>query len=198
MLHRTRFEQGQDFRVVCVMSTQRGEGKSFTASNLATVLAVAGDQRVLLIDADPDGRPLPIGIPLPENAGLDSALAAPFDWARTIHLVKGTPLYVMARGSKPAGSTDFEPLPRLLEVVRQHFEWIIVDGAAFASCPDARWLTAVADGTLLVVQKNASSFGAVQESLASIPPERMVGVVFNQRKSKPKSLAARLLRRKNT
>jgi Mrp family chromosome partitioning ATPase len=76
----------------------------------------------------------------------------------------------------------FTPLPHLLEILRWQFEWIIVDGAAFASSPDARWLPAVTDGTLLVVRESASSFGAVQESLASIPPERLVGVVFNQRK----------------
>jgi Mrp family chromosome partitioning ATPase len=189
MLHRTRFDQDQDFRVVCVMSTQKGEGKSFTASNLAAILAVAGDQRVLLIDSDPEGAPLPIGIPLPEKAGLDCVLSGPADWTRTVHRVKGTPLYVMARGSsKSRGHLDFEPLPRLLEALRAQFEWIVVDGAAFASCPDAPWLTAVTDGTLLVVRESASSFGAVQESLASIPPERLVGVVFNQCKSKPKSL----------
>jgi len=52
------------------------------------------------------------------------------------------------------------------------------DGAAFASCPDARWLTAVTDGTLLVVR-----------FLTSIPPERLVSVVFNQwQENKPKAL----------
>ena len=187
MLHRTRFEQDQDFRVVSVMSTHRGEGKSFTASNLAAVLAVAGGRRVLLIDSDTASQPLPIGVPLSEGAGLPYALSTPADWTRAVHHVKDTPLYVMARyASKPRRSLNFEPLPRLLEVLREQFEWIIVDGAAFASCPDAQWLTAVTDGTLLVVRESASSFGAVQESLASILPERLVGVVFNQCKSKPK------------
>jgi Mrp family chromosome partitioning ATPase len=194
MLHRTRFAREEDFRVVCVMSTEKGEGKSFTASNLAAMLAVAGGQKVLLIDSDTASSPLRMGVPLSEGAGLPYALSAPEDWARAVHRVKDTPLYVMARSAsslsrnsaKLRPGLDLEPLPRLLGVVREHFEWIIVDGAAFASCPEARWLTAVADGTLLVVRESASSFGAVQESLASIPPERLVGVVFNQCKSKPK------------
>jgi len=62
--------------------------------------------------------------------------------------VRSTSLYVMARGGlKPSPNLDFGPLPRLLEILRTQFELIIVDGAAFASCPDARWLTAVTDGT---------------------------------------------------
>ncbi|HVP00748.1 MAG TPA: CpsD/CapB family tyrosine-protein kinase [Bryobacteraceae bacterium] len=180
MLHRGRFDEEQHFRVVCVMSTHKGEGKSFTASNLAAVLAVAGAERVLLIDSDPESPPLKIGLTLPEEAGLASALSEPADWARAVRRVKGTRLYVMARGgSIPSPNLDFSPLPELLQALRPQFEWIILDGAAFASCPDAQWLTTATDGTLLVVRENASSFGAVQESLASVPPERLVGVVFN-------------------
>jgi Mrp family chromosome partitioning ATPase len=181
MLHRDRFEHNQNFRIVCVMSTHKAEGKSFTASNLASMLALAGSQRVLLIDSDAQSCPIPIGIPLPEEAGLPYALSNPANWTRTLHRLKDTPLYIMARGgSQPSRNLDFTPLPHLLEILRWQFEWIIVDGAAFASSPDARWLPAVTDGTLLVVRESASSFGAVQESLASIPPERLVGVVFNQ------------------
>ena len=181
MLHRARFDHDQSFRVVCVMSTHKGEGKTFTASNLAAMLALAGSRRVLLIDSDAESCPLPIGTPLPEEAGLPYALSRPADWARTLHRVKNTSLYVMARGgSKPSRNFDFSPLPLLLEILRTQFEWIIVDGAAFASSPDARWLTAVTDGTLVVVRESASSFGAVQESLAGVPPDRLVGVVFNQ------------------
>ncbi len=187
MLHRARFERDQDFRTVCVMSTQKGEGKSFTASNLAAVLAVAGGQKVLLLDSDTGSAPLPIGVPLSEGAGLPYALSNPEDWPRTAYRVQGTPLYVLPRAARNRARTlDLEPLPRLLGVLRQQFDWIIVDGAAFASCPDAGWLTAAADGTLLVVRQNAAGFGAVQESLMSVPPERLVGVVFNQSKSQPK------------
>ena len=77
-------------------------------------------------------------------------------------------------------------LPDLLALVREHFDWIILDGAAFAVCPDAPWLTSVTDGSLLVISENASKFSAVQESVASIPPERFVGIVFNKRARKSK------------
>jgi Mrp family chromosome partitioning ATPase len=181
MLHRARFEQGQDFQVVCVMSANKGEGKTFTASNLAAMLAVTSGERVLFIDSDPESAPLPIGMPIVEKAGLSYALSKPGDWARTAQRVKGTSLYVMTRDTSTLSrNLDFGPLPRLLDLLRQQFEWIVVDGAAFASCPDARWLTAVSDGTLLVVRESASSFSAVKESIASVPPDRFVGVVFNQ------------------
>ena len=162
------------------MSTNKGEGKTFTASNLAAVLAIAGTEKVLLIDSDPESPPLKIGITLPEEAGLAYALSEQADWTRAVQRVKGTQLYVMARGGcLPSHNLDFGPLQSLLEALRPHFEWIVLDGAGFASCPDAQWLSASTDGTLLVVRENASTFGAVQASLASIPPEKLIGVVFN-------------------
>ncbi len=180
MLHRGRFDDEQNFRIVCVMSTNKGEGKTFTASNLATVLAVAGTARVLLIDSDPEGPPMTPGLPLADGTGLVYALAEPVDWPRAVTRIKGTQLYIMARGdSRPGDHLDFGPLQALLDAMRPHFEWIVLDGAAFASCPDAQWLSASTDGTLLVVRENASSFGSVQASLASIHPEKLIGIVFN-------------------
>jgi Mrp family chromosome partitioning ATPase len=199
MLHRSRFPQPRDFQTVCVMSTHKGEGKSFTSSNLAAVLAANGE-KVLLIDADPRSKPTPIGLTLSEDAGLPNALATPGGWMKDVHRVKGTSLYVMARGTEKTKNHELKPtlpsrswrelnlapLPVLLEAVRAHFDWIIVDGAAFAVCPDAPWLTSVTDGSLLVISENASGFCAVEESLANIPPERFVGVVFNKRGRKSK------------
>ena len=188
LLHRSRYPRETDFRVVSVMSTHKGEGKSFTATNLAAVLASAAGKKVLLIDSDPVSRPLPLGIPPAEPAGLSRALATPADWIRTIHRVKNTPLHVMPRGSQNTAATlNLEPFPRLLVALREHFDWIILDGAAFASCPDAPWLASVADGNLLVVRESAASFGAVHDSIACIPPDRFIGVVFNQRKCLPKA-----------
>jgi protein-tyrosine kinase len=188
LLHRARFHTPDDFRTISVMSTHKGEGKSFTASNLAAVLAVSGGQRVLLIDVDPGSRPTPIGVRHPEGAGLAYALSVPSDWAHATHRVKDTSLYVMGRAaSKSSRNMDLEPFPALLKDLREEFEWIVLDGAAFASCPDAQWLAAATDGTLLVVQQSTSSFGAVQESLSCIEPDQLVGVVFNQRKSQPKA-----------
>jgi protein-tyrosine kinase len=189
LLHRGRFASPSDFRVVAVMSTNKGEGKSFTASNLAAVLASAAGQRVLLIDADPISRALTLGTPSKEPRGLSRALLAPAEWPQLIHRVRDTSLYVMARGAVSAsGTTNLEPLPRLISALRDHFDWIIVDGSAFASCADAPWLASVADGSLLVVRESVSSFGAVHDSIASIPPDRLVGIVFNERKPPPKPL----------
>jgi Mrp family chromosome partitioning ATPase len=180
MLLRARMKSEVDVRMIAVMSTHDGEGKSFTATNLAAVLAKFSNQRVLLMEANQGGGNLPLG--LDDSAvGLRQALEKPEAWQQSVYPVKGSSLSVMPRGPECETSIDFEPLPRLLVQLREHFEWVVLDGASFSSSPDAEWISSVADGTLLVTQRGSAKFDALQDSLGRIPAERMAGVVFNER-----------------
>lgn len=187
LLHRSRLDKEMDFRTVAVMSTIAGEGKTFTAANLAAVLAVSTGTKVLLMDANPAGAGFDKQMGVTPDPGLVHALAAPEDWMKCLRRMPGAPLYVMPRGagrSNALNSLDFEPLPVLLEVLRSHFEWIILDGATFSISADAQWLASLADGNLLVVREGAPTFSGLQDSLNRIPPEKLVGVVMNQRRMK--------------
>ena len=124
-----------DFRTVAVMSTVAGEGKTFTAANLAAVLAVSTGHKVLLMDANPLGPGFHAQLGMSPDPGLVHALASPEDWMKCLRRLPGAPLYVMPRGaqrSNALNNVDFEPLPTLLEVLRSHFEWIILDGTSFS------------------------------------------------------------------
>jgi Mrp family chromosome partitioning ATPase len=191
MLHRTRVAPALDFRTVAVMSTRKGEGKSFTASNLAATLAACSGQAVLLVDGNPEGAELPLGVDV-LKAGLTQALAEPDTWEQSIHSVKDSTLCVMPRGRAPGRPMDFTQLPALLAHMRQQFEWVVLDGASFASSPDAEWLSAVVDGTLLVTQGGTVKFDAFQNSLVKVPEGRLVGVVFNERTQPSPSFRVRL------
>ncbi len=194
LLHRSRLDK-DDFRTVAVMSTIAGEGKTFTASNLAAVLAISTGSKVLLMDANPAGAGFHAQLGMDADPGLVSALAAPEEWMKSLRRVPGTPLYVMPRGtqrSNALNSVDFEPLPSLLEVLRSHFEWIILDGTSFSISADAQWLAALADGNLLVVRQGGPTFNGVQDSLKRIPPERLVGVVMNERKARKPAFRCRV------
>jgi Mrp family chromosome partitioning ATPase len=191
MLHRARVAPAVDFRTVAVMSTRRGEGKSFTASNLAALLASASGQNVLLIDGNPEGTELPLGVDVLKG-GLTQSLAEPESWPRTVYSVKDSTLSVMPRGRASGRAMNFAQLPRLFGQLRRHFEWVVLDGTSFATSPDAEWLSSVADGTLLVTQGGTVKFDALQDSLVKVPEDRMVGVVFNQRPKPDTSFRVRL------
>ncbi len=184
LLHRSRAGD-IPFHSVTVMSTDPGEGKSFTASNLACVLAGTSTEDVLLIDANPEGRGFPIG-EASEGPGLHAALETPEQWRDSVVRAGATRLCILPRGSSGGRSWNLEPLPRLLALLQNSFDWIVLDGASFRTSPDAPWLASICDTTLLVVQESASSFGAVRDSLERIPAERFAGVVFNHHPPKRK------------
>jgi Mrp family chromosome partitioning ATPase len=177
------------------MSTHRGEGKSFTATNLASMLASCSGQRILLVDASPQGLELPTGIDTSEP-GLCQALAEPQNWERSVRNVTNSTLSIMPRGKaserSPARSMDFAPLPGLLAQLREHFEWVVLDGMAFSDSPDAEWLSSVTDGTIFVTQVGTSKFDVLQDALRRIPEDRMVGVVFNERPPQRRRFRLRL------
>ena len=191
MLYRSRMVGVLDVRTIAVMSTHRGEGKSFTATNLAATLANCTGQAVLLVDANREGRELPTGID-GLKPGLGQALQDPAKWEQSVYRVKDSTLSIMPRGRVAGRAIDFGPLPRLLAQVRKNFEWVILDGASFASSPDAEWLSSVVDGTLLVAQGGTAKFEALKNSLWRIPEDRMAGVVFNERPVPTPSFRARL------
>jgi Mrp family chromosome partitioning ATPase len=120
MLHRSRVLPSIDFRTLAVMSTRRGEGKSFTATNLAATLAATSRQGVLLIDGNPEGAELPLGTDVLKG-GLTQALAEPDNWSQAVYSVKGSMLYVMPRG-RTSGRLDFAQLQRVLSLLRRQFE----------------------------------------------------------------------------
>jgi Mrp family chromosome partitioning ATPase len=182
LLHRAR-AGSEGFKSVAVLSSLAGEGKTFTARNLAATLAQAAGHNVLLIETRAHYHPH-----LPEAPGLALTLETPIQWQAHVKRVAGTSLHLLTPGRLPqVTGLDAEPFPHLLNELRPHFEWIIVDGPAFQEAPEAGWLAATCNGTLLVVREGKPLFGDVQEALLRIPAEGLVGVVMNERSVEKKS-----------
>ena len=79
-------ESGVPPNLLMVTSAQAGEGKSFTALNLAASVALQGDHPVLLIDADAKAASLSELVGLGETPGvLDLAAEEGLDPARLEH-----------------------------------------------------------------------------------------------------------------
>ena len=173
------FEQGSDLRALAVVSPARRSGKSFVAANLAAVLAATGENRVLLVDANPAAPSLGANLGLTANSGLCEVLQGDA-WYRHLHRVAPASLFVMPFGTTRANSVDsfdYTAMPVWLHDLRASFDWIVFDGPSFENPSDAQLLTNFADASLLVVRREDAQYAGVQEALRRVPRERLLGAV---------------------
>jgi Mrp family chromosome partitioning ATPase len=182
--------RAQDLRVVSVVSPSAGDGRSFVAANLAAALAVS-DAQVLLVDANTAAPALHRSLGIPPEPGLTEALHGPRRmankaWWTVLHRVPETNLFTMtlgAGGTSQIDTVDLQKLPALIEHWRQCFDWVILDGPAFAVTSDAEILAHIADASLLVVRPGHTPFSHAQQATARMAPDRILGVVMNPRRA---------------
>jgi protein-tyrosine kinase len=173
----------QPLRTVLITSALPGEGKSFTAVNLALTIARQAERRVLIIDAD---------LRLPS---LHSSLGAPLTPGLSDYLLgEADELSVIQKGSRPnlffipAGKTISNPaeligngrLKNLLHRLAPVFDWILLDSPPAVPISDACLLSELCDGVLMVVKAASTPFDIAQKACGEFQGKPLLGVVLNR------------------
>jgi capsular exopolysaccharide synthesis family protein len=158
------------------------EGKSFTASNLAQVLARQHGRRVLLIDGDLRGPRLHMMLGTTSSPGLADYLQGGSDEFSIMQRGPMENLFFIPSGqeiSDPAELVANGRLKLLLQRVEALFDWIIVDSPPAVPVSDASMLAKACDGVLMVVRSNATPVDMARRARQEFPDEALVGVVLN-------------------
>jgi capsular exopolysaccharide synthesis family protein len=145
--------QADTCQVVLVVSAGPGEGKTTTVFNLGKVLAAAGS-RVLIIDGDLRKPRIHKILKLPSSDGLTSLVLGERDLSQVVYCIEGT-LDVIPCGPLPPNPPAMFGNPafrRLLESLRQRYDWILLDSAPIISVTDSVVCASVVDMVLLVVE----------------------------------------------
>lgn len=146
--------QGHARRVLVVTSTVPGEGKSTASAAFATSLAEAGN-RVALVDADLRKPQIAMMLGLDDTVGLTDLLVNRVEVGDALQPVGETDrFWVLPSGSVPPnpaellGSAQFA---QLIELLRRHFDYVVIDSPPVLPVSDALVLSRLADGVILVV-----------------------------------------------
>lgn len=177
------FIQGKELRTLLVTSPEEGDGKTFVALNLALMMAVAPGCRVLVVDLNVDHPAFHARMLLPPAPGAREVMAGTA-WKAAAWKVPHMDLFVLCRGRQDRGEIEPVNYPLFrswLADVRKQFDWVVVDGPALNSSPDAEILSHYTDGTLMVVKAGESEFGQMDEAVGRIERAKLVGAVFNGR-----------------
>jgi capsular exopolysaccharide synthesis family protein len=142
-------------QVILVTSAMMQEGKSFTALNLAVVLAQTG-QKVLLVDSDMRRPAIHKYLGFPMNRGLSACLAGtdtPDQVLVTVDEIPG--LYVIPAGHMPPYPSEMlasDAMPQLLQRWRGEYRYIVIDTPPVLAVTDAVVCARAADVVVLIAR----------------------------------------------
>lgn len=176
-LHDTHRER--DIKVLMIISTGSGEGKTLTAANLALTLSEAFEKRVLLVDADLQKPALHELFGVSNADGLAGLIDG--DGMPPVTQLSGR-LALLSAGEyrdDPTKLFTSERMWTFLEDARASFDWIVIDTAPLDFVAHARLLAPMTDGALLVARAGKTLYDEVQRAADTFDPKLMLGVVLN-------------------
>lgn len=181
-LHFARLEAKNN--IVLISGSSPNAGKTFVSSNLAAVIAQAG-QRVLIIDADMRKGTLHKALGATQTPGLSDVLVGKATLETAIRTVPGLDsLSFISRGDVPPNPSELlmhRNFTELLEAVEKQFDLVIIDTPPILAVTDAAIIAHHA-GTCLLVAR----FGLNQPKELALARKRfeqnnvqLKGAIFN-------------------
>jgi chain length determinant protein tyrosine kinase EpsG len=170
---------------LAVISPDSGDGKTYTAANLAVSLAQLGGGRTLLVDADLRNPRQHEVFGLPNRSGLSGILSGRSD-GQFIQQVTGVPgLFVLPVGTIPPNPLELVERPAfglLMKELVSKFDHVVVDTPAAVRGADASVIASRCGAVLLVARRNAGRVSWLQELVGSFAGSQVsiAGVVLNE------------------
>jgi len=179
----TMMQQKANQNIVMVTSSESGEGKSLTATNLALVLAQECDRTVLLIDADLRRPTLHTYMGFKPALGLADCIADGIDVGHALvrtAIPKLTFLSAGKRTSTPAELLSSERMKELMREIKDRYRdrFIILDTPPSLIFSETRVLSTYADGILFIVKEGVPA-GSVRDALSTLKGSPVLGIVYN-------------------
>ncbi len=169
-------------KTLAVTSANSGEGKSTCSVNLATVTAMSVGRSVLLIDCDLRRPKIHWTLGLQPQVGLAEVLLNQATLDEAIQKLDGVNLDILPVRSVPSNPSELLASPemrKLIEEVAGRYDRVILDTPACLGLPDAKSISELCDGLVMVVRAGVTPQEEVQAALDILDRRRVVGLVLN-------------------
>ena len=179
---RTRVEfvlKRKDKMVICVTSTESGDGKTFLSTNMAALYGMTG-KKVLLMDLDLRKPNIHTKLGLEGGNGLSNYLVG--DCEVEDILTTGTPFGFdfMRAGTIPPNPGELvhsAKMAQLIETMREQYDFIIIDTSPIGLVPDAYSIIEHSDMCLFVIRCLQTNKSFCKQTV-----EQMMEVIDNMEK----------------
>lgn len=162
----------EDQKVILFTSTSAGEGKTFSATNLAASLAFM-EKKTVVVGLDIRRPSLTRVFALDKKfPGITQYLAAPSTTdllSLCLPTAVSSNLYVLPSGTIPPNPTELvarKSLESAIEILKQHFDFVILDTAPIGMVTDTQLIARVADLCVYVCRADytrKSEFAQINE-----------------------------------
>lgn len=170
-------------RVFLVAASCSGEGSTTVAANLAISLARRG--KTCLVDGDLRMPAVAGAFAVVPAAGLSNVLAGEATVEQALSAVsRSGNLSILAGGPTPPNPADLltaETMRKLIHMLRRQFEFVVIDSPPVIPFPDARILSSLADGVILVSRCGLTTRRAILRSAELLGEVHapLLGVIIN-------------------
>lgn len=177
-------------RVILVTSAMEGAGKTTVACNLSVSIAQSVDPYVLLIDADIRRSSVCGMLGLDPGEGLSEYLKGNQTLSKYLIRTPMTKLTVLPAGrsvTNPAELLTSAKMRHLFEEARERYSdrFIIVDSPPVNLAAETLSLSQNVDAVVFVVRYGFSDKDLIEEAIAKVGEDRILGIVFNCFESPP-------------
>lgn len=181
------FADEGDCRVIGVSSAMSGEGKSLSSVNLAYSLSQLR-KRVLLIDCDMRRPTLADKLPIRKTPGLSDFLSGQIQADKLLQLCgikdEERAFHAISAGRTPPNPMELlssSRMEKMLELLRQNYDYIILDLPPVGEVGDALAVAKQTDGMLIVVRQNYCDRIALNSAIRQFEfvDAKILGVVLN-------------------
>ena len=168
-------------KVFTVSSPDPGDGKSLVSTTLAFSFAMDPGRRVIIVDCDLRNPGLEKYLGVTSEPGLLQYITngrfGPYCYVRRMEN-----LYFMTTGgvaANPIEILSMRKMRQLIETLQMDFDTIILDAPPYSPIADARVVTGLSDGLIMVVRRGKTSYSSADAAFKAVDRNKLLGVVFN-------------------
>tara|TARA_R110002126_G_scaffold10245_10_gene46480 strand:- start:2973 stop:3842 length:870 start_codon:yes stop_codon:yes gene_type:complete len=172
--------------LILVTSSRPGEGKTFSAVNLALSIALEQDKTVLLVDADVLRPNVSKTLNISHELGLTDYLRSTDVTVPDILLSTNVErLKIITAGSPHHLSTELLASERMLQLVnefatRYSDRIVIFDAPPLLGVNETAVMAAMCGQAVLVAEENRTRLAEIEQSVSLLPTEMAVGFLINK------------------
>jgi capsular exopolysaccharide synthesis family protein len=164
--------------LVLVTSSMPGEGKTFTALNLASAYSLTG-KKTLLMGFDLRRPKLYTDFDLNNEKGVSTYLIGKDSLNDIIQKTEFPNLHLITAGPVPPNPAELaasEKMKELVAKLKEIYDYIIVDSAPIGTVSDSYAVAGLADATLLIVRHKKTLKNLLENTLSEAKANEVKGL----------------------